>query len=965
MLPVLRSHYSFCTGAIPLDDVLMERLRGAGHGYAVLADRNGLYGVVRFYKLCREYALTPVIGVSLEWEGRRKLLLAEGYAGYQNLCRLVTRRQLQEQFDFDAAWAECAEHVVDLEHAGVAWREVFYLDPADADLHRTLVAIREGGMRQQVDPALLARDAALLAAGILNTRERDLLDRCALTLPLGKPIFPKTPLPAGHAPADWLRRQCLDGLPRRYKEKDRPVALDRMNHELALIERLGFTEYFIITGDIVRHARERGIPCCGRGSGASSIVAYLLGITNVCPLRYNLLFERFLHEERADLPDLDIDFCWRGRDEVIEYVYDTYGRDRVAMISTVNTFQNRSAFREAAKAYGLSHDHVNRLGARLPRNIDLNEAARTAPARDLIPDQEPFPGILRDAARIVDWPRHLGVHPGGIVIGDKSIDHYVPLEYAAKGIAVTQLDMYSIEDVGLVKLDLLGNRALSEIREAVTLIHQRRGVDVDIERISMHEPRTAALVRSAETIGVFQIESPCMRGMLRQLKPSNVNELVTALAIVRPGAADLQMKRHFADVVNGRAKKYSLNPRLDAVLERNLGVVLYDEDVTRVLHEITGEPLSSCEVMRKALYKEADLDPPAPESGRTAWRPPTQEVDAQYSRRFLARAVQNGFSQEEAHDLLLRMRMFRTYMFSQAHAAGYGWLAWQSAWLKAHYPAEFACALGNHHAGMYPVCAIVNAMRRAGVRYLHPCIHHAGIPYTMEKESVRIGLGQIHGLSAVAARSILARRPFSSLTDLLARVRLSYEEGRSLILSGACDDFGRNRPTMIFELKLRHGRLPRPADIAGANGALFETGHEAIDVPALPDFDDWRKMAYEVEAMGLSLHRHACEILRPQLESLRLETCRAAGECANRRVAVLGAQIAQRTLVTDKREKMAFVTLEDETGVLECTLFPDTYRRHARHLQHYGPYIFTGHLQEENDQITLTVDTLTPSPNTA
>ncbi|MEE8141671.1 MAG: DNA polymerase III subunit alpha, partial [Planctomycetota bacterium] len=448
-----------------------------------------------------------------------------------------------------------------------------FLSRTDASLHRLLTAMR------LLDTVSHVAEAELIAAErqLLPPRPwRDLyadvpaaLDNaaaipreCSYTFQPGRHVFPRFPLPRGETPYSALYQRCYQGLRRRWANIS-PEAVERLARELKVIREMGFLEYFLIVGDIVAHARERGIENIGRGSGAGSIVAYALGITQVDPLRHQLYFERFLHPSRNDLPDIDIDLCWIGRDEVIDYVYERYGRDRVAMISTHCTFQPRSAFREVARAHGLAPSLVDRISRRIPHRSEqpLPELLAGETILDGIPmARERVTRILHDAERIRSFPHHLSIHPGGMVIADRPLEHYVPLERAAKGVVVTQLDMYSIEDVGLVKIDLLGNRCLSEIRETLDLIEAEYGERPDLDGIPEDDARTGRLLASGRTLGCFQLESPAMRSLLTRLRARDVKSTINAVALVRPGPSQGGMKDRFIACSRGQQAPLYLHP---------------------------------------------------------------------------------------------------------------------------------------------------------------------------------------------------------------------------------------------------------------------------------------------------------------------------------------------------------------------------------------------------------------------
>ena len=502
----------------------------------------------------------------------------------------------------------------------------------------------------------------------------------------------------------------------------------RLARELEVIDRLGFTDYFVVVGEICRHAHRRGIPTVGRGSGASSIVTYLLGITNVDPLRYRLYFERFLHDQRRDLPDLDIDLCWRRRDDVIQHVYETYGADHVAMISTHNTFGARGAFRDAARAHGMAPDTVDRSSRLIPRNGEAPLARLLAPSprgRD-VPLEEPrFQRLLAAADRLIGLPRHLGIHPGGIVITDRPLDHYVPLEEATKGIVVTQYEMHAVEAVGLVKIDLLGNRAISVISETVELVRAGGGPVIDPAAIPDGDGATARLMRQGDTLGVFQLESPGMRNLLRQLETRDLDGAIAALSLIRPGPAGSGMKERFIRRARGLEPVEFLDPRLAEPLGDTYGVMLYEEDVMAVSAALAGLSLADGDMLRRAV---AGIESP--------------EDEEALRRVFVARAERNDTSPAVAAQAWSEIRRFAAYAFCKAHASGYGVLAWQGSWLKAHHPAAFAVAILNNHTAMYDQRVHLEDARRHGVEIRLPCVNRSGAEFTLESEGA--GPGRRH-----------------------------------------------------------------------------------------------------------------------------------------------------------------------------------------------------------------------------
>ncbi len=648
------------------------------------------------------------------------------------------------------------ERLATARHLGlplVATGDVVMLGPDDWETHRVAVTAAAGELLERMPPAAFAARAAWLAgpeewarrvravcagasapeaAEEALANNRILASRCRLEIEMGVPIFPKTPHPArdGGEPEPgpvWLRRLAEAGLARRYGRGAR-AARARLAEELGLIERLGFTDYFLLVAEIVEFARARGIPSVGRGSGASSMVAYVLGITNVDPLRHGLCFERFLHPRRRDCPDLDIDLCWQRRDEVIAHVYETYGRDRVAMIATHATLGARSAFRETAKALGVANARVNALAKRIPRQLEapyLDRLLALPEARAIDWREPPLAQALALAERLDGAPRHLSVHCGGVVVADRPLTWYVPLERAAKDVVVTQFEMRAIEQIGLVKMDLLGNRALSTIGECVRLARRRfppapEGAPLPaalaVERLAEDEPATAARVAAGDTLNCFQLESPAMRHLLRMLGARTLEETIAAVALVRPGPAESGMKQAYCRRHRGLEPDTFHHERLVPVLGATHGVMLYEEDVMRVAAALAGLSLAEGDDLRRAIgAARADEEFRALERG------------------FVAQAARQGVGPETARAVWADLARFAAYAFCKAHAAGYGALGWQSAYLKTHFPVEWAVGILNHHAGMYATWVHVEDLRRQGVTFLAPCVNHSAWETTLEE----------------------------------------------------------------------------------------------------------------------------------------------------------------------------------------------------------------------------------------
>jgi DNA-directed DNA polymerase III PolC len=1005
----VRSGYSLLRGTTRMPALIREARR-LGHTRIALTDVNSLHGATLFWQRATDAGLTPLLGAELrDPVGRSVTAVVDSDLGYENLCQGITELRAMELASHGAQakarptvpagggtstdgsgmfertdsplvgvleqfgeglelLCDDAELIADL-LAGGAERDRIHpaIDPASQS-RRQLDALREIADERTLQPVASAASltlgsshaeaARLLAAIRLRTtmdrvppnelphprahlRDPDtlgrqlegwgdaiegnarLVRRCSrFRLLPREPVFPSFPTPDGSPPATFLRRLCREGLARRYGEFPTHVVHERLERELELIERLGFVEYFLVVWDIVQYARRRGAPVAGRGSGGSSIVAYLLGITNVCPIRYDIPFERFIHARREDFPDLDVDFCWRLRDEVIEYAFGRWGAECTAMVSMHTTFQPRSAFRQAGKAIGYSDEQLSRLAA----GRDAGDA-----------DQRDVSRIGKLAQSIRELPHVLSVHPGGIVIAPRGIRRQVPIERAAKGVMITQMDKDGVEDMRLVKLDLLGNRNLSTVRYACDRIAEREGTAPDIEALPPADPATIRRLREGDTVGCNQLESPAMRHLLTMMQPSDVGDVMKTLALIRPGAASIGMKDVFIRRLRGLERTPPAPPQLAGVLGDTCGVMLYEDDVM-----LTAAAMLSCSL---------------PEADRFRKQVQKCSSDAQrreLSREFIAGCVRNGIDPEFARDTWVQMAKFNHYSFCRAHAGSYAMLAYAGAYLRTHWPREFWLAALNNNQSMYHPRVYVEQAKREGVRFHLPSVNDSGEEFTLEPDgTIRVGLEFVSGLGPVTIERILGertRRPFDGLTDLLARVGLGEAETRSLILCGALDWTGRTRPTLMMEWNLH--RTMKPGRVPG--GPLLSAAPIVPDAPG--DYDEARKYFDEREVLGISVREHIMSLYRPTLANLVNTDTRGLSRRVGQPVRIAGVMEARRTTRTQSGETMLFLTLEDEHGMFEATVFPSALRGMRAKLAGPGPYRISGRVDDQHGCVSVTAD---------
>ena len=1004
----VRSGYSLCRGCVS-PEALIERATASGHGALALTDVNGLYGATEFYRQAVEAGLRPIVGAELRVDDTVVVALVVNRTGYENLCQLITRihakpannehspsgdRPTRRQAGRDEdpaktapAWIEQLSRFHDglhliteevslaggLVRRGVStdcvWLEVdpatqppaavqrlaaagdqlgvglvgtgkaLLSDRGDLPIARVLAAVRLGRTVDDLAGADLPHPRAVLRSprqlreqfrqfpqAVANNHR--LADACRYRLLPQEPVFPRYPCPTGQSPPAHLRQLCLRGVRRRYGHLTEAVRT-RLETELRLIERKGFSEYFLVVGDIVRYARRQRAPTAGRGSGASSLVAYVLGITNVCPLAMEIPFERFLNESRNDFPDLDIDFCWRIRDDVIDYAFRRWGDDRVAMVSTHNTFQARSAFRETAKAMGRSDQQISQL----------QRGGETA-------GDEECRRIAQLSRRIVGLPHLLSVHPGGIVIGRKPIDHYAPVQPALKGVRITQYDKDGVEDIGLVKLDLLGNRSLSTISEACRLIgthatSTRKAAAsptapaVDIDRFDRDDPSTFDLLRRGDTVGCNQLESPAMRHLLRAVRPRDLRDIMKALALIRPGAASIGMKEAFIR----RQRGLEPAPAGHGVLADTHGIMLYEDDVMLVAAALLGTSLAEADRFRKAVQ---------------SCRRDSDQMDL--SREFIDRCGHRGVDADYAAEVWVQMAKFNAYSFCRAHAASYARLAYVVAYLKAHYPLQFWTAALNNNQSMYPPRVYVEQARLAAIRFLLPDVNHSDGQFRIDGEAIRVGLDRVQGLGPAGIDAVLAgrrRRPYVGLSDLMDRTDLTEEQVRSLVLCGSLDGLGLSRPALMMERGLyRPGR-------AGRNE---QTSDQALLLPVAPtvapglrDYSARRKRRDQRRILSLSVDGHPLVDWRSGLTGRVDCDCRDLGRQIGKRVRIAGLLEAVRATETRAGRSMRFFTFDDEYGLFEATAFDDTCRVDGRPGTQ-GPAIITGQVQEHYGTVTIAAE---------
>jgi DNA-directed DNA polymerase III PolC len=987
----LHTHSSYSPmWGIPTLEALCQAARTQGQDRLALTDTNGLYGAIRFLEVAQHAGLKPIIGAELVHEAHRAVLLAKTPAGYANLCRLLSVRHEESTFDCIAAVARYRTGLIILSDdlsALRAWRKdsqedlyvelspgsdiqealtfsrgnrlppvattrAAFLHPADFETHRLLRAIADNTALSRLRPERCCAPSHWLMspAGIERylphvsealTNSRRIADDCFTDWTFKETIFPSFRQLSTEAAFESLRTKTYEGAQRRYGTLSEAVR-HRIEAELAVIREKRYADYFLVVDEIVREAPRT----CGRGSAAASIVSYCLGITHVDPIRHNLLFERFLNPGRHDPPDIDIDFPWDERPKILEWVFARYGAKQAAMVANQNTLAARAAMREIAKLYGLPAAEIGKALDLLHRRADFVNVTENSTLQTWASEvcralqlRPPWPDILFRAGQLQGHFRHLSLHPGGVVLVPDEIRRYVPVETSASGWPVIQWEKDQAEDAGLVKIDLLGNRSLAVIRDALAAVHHNTGRLIDYELWDpISDPVTRELICRGETMGCFYVESPATRLLLKKLwttmpqarrAHADVFEyLVVVSSIIRPAA------NVYADDFVRRSHGHpyrSWHPLLDEVLAETHGIMVYQEDVMKVAVALGGFSLHDGDQLRKILskkHKERQL--------------------RDYQRQFYEGAAARDVHRSTTDKIWAMIMSFSGYSFCKPHSASYAQVSFKSAYLRAHYPAEFLAAVISNQGGYYSAFAYLSEGRRMGLTILPPDINVSDWPYRGSNRAVRVGLMQLKALRKKFAQRIVVERQdhgaYRSLQDFLVRVNPEIAQATLLIKAGCFDSIA--------------GELTRPALIWRLFAA--QSGKPAGYLPIPPDYSPQQKLSHELELFGFPLSEHPLELFKDVVASLSYLPARDLAKHVGKHVTLLGWMVTEKIVSTKQGEPMEFVTFEDQTSLYDATFFPDIYRRYCHLLASDQAYLVTGVVEEHFATVTVTVTQLRP-----
>lgn len=824
----------------------------------------------------------------------------------------------------------------------VATNDLHYVGRDDHIYHDVLLCIQTNSTLDQEDRLRFSSDQFYLKdyeemrdlfgevpGALPNTLE--IAARCDVELEFGRYLLPNYQVPDGYNLDGYLEKLAWEGLKQLYTEVT-PELEERLRYELSVIKEMGFSGYFLIVWDFIKYAKENGIVVGpGRGSAAGSLVAYSLGITTVDPMRYGLLFERFLNPSRRTMPDIDIDFCYKRRPEVIEYVSRKYGEDRVAQIVTFSTMAARAAIRDAGRVYNLEYGKVDRLAKMVPEvlNITLDKALETSPdLREAYDSDELAHKIIETARNLEGITRQDSIHAAGVVIADDELSNYTPLQRrGAEEEVVTQFDMAAIQAIGLLKMDFLGLRTLTVISETLENIQRSRGTKVDIDHIPMDDPKTFYLLQRGDTIGVFQLESPGMRSLLQDLRPDSFEDLIAVLALYRPGPLRGGWVKDFVNRKHKRTPLQYLHSDLEPVLEETSGIIVYQEQVMRLAVEMAGYTMAEADVLRGVVAKSK-----------------AEEMKV-HRKKFIEGAIQRGYGRGLAEKIFELIEHFGFYGFNKSHSTAYAVISYQTAYLKTHYPREFMAAnLTSVTGNKDKVPVFVNECRKTGIKILPPDINESFKEFTPVEEGIRFGLSAVRNLGEGAADRIIALRRegghYESLLDFCQRVGSGIINKRaleSLIKSGAFDFLGytRNHLLKVYD---------RIADLAAEKQRLLDGGQHSLfedededqlaDGPIEEELPRDKLLAYEKEMLGIYVTDHPLMQVRDTLKRYVESDITDLAELADGSIKWIGGIISKKTQrLTRKNKLMANLALEDLTGRVEVTVFPALYLQHKEYLE--------------------------------
>ena len=906
-------------------------------------------------------------------EGKAAALRYQDIFGKGNFSLELQDHGMQEQQIVNQSLLRMAQETgIEL----VATNDVHYTYAEDVKPHDILLCIQtgkklededrmryEGGqyyikseeeMRQLFPYALQALE---------NTQK--IADRCNVEIEFGVTKLPKYDVPEGYTSWEYLNKLCFDGLKERYPDGDHSLK-ERLEYELSVIQSMGYVDYFLIVWDFINYARTQGIKVGpGRGSAAGSIVSYCLGITSIDPIKYQLLFERFLNPERVSMPDIDVDFCFERRQEVIDYVGRKYGADRVVQIVTFGTMAARGVIRDVGRVMDLPYAFVDSIAKMVPTelNITLDKALKMNPEfKKLYQEDEQVKELIDMSRRLEGLPRHTSMHAAGVVIGQRAIEEFVPLSLGSDGSVTTQFTMTTLEELGLLKMDFLGLRTLTVIQDAERLASISSGKTIDINKIDYDDKAVLASIGTGKTDGVFQLESAGMKNFMKELKPQNLEDIIAGISLYRPGPMDF-----IPQYIKGKNNPDSITydcPQLEPILAPTYGCIVYQEQVMQIVRDLAGYTLGRSDLLRRAMSKKKG-DVMQKERQNFVYGNPDEGVPG---------CIANGIDEKTANKIYDEMIDFAKYAFNKSHAAAYAVVSYQTAWLKYYYPVEFMAALMTSCIdNPSKVSEYILNCRQMGIRILPPDINRSTGSFSVEDGSIRYGMAAVKGIGKPVMEAIVEERErggiFSSLKDFCQRLSGKEVNKRTIenfIKAGAFDSFGGTRKQfmMIYVQVMDTVNQEKKSSMTGQMSLFDIMGEEdkksfEIRLPDVGEYAKESKLAFEKEVLGVYISGHPLEeyadvwkknITAATSDFYPMEES-GLPKVKDGAKAIVGGMITEKTIKYTKNNKvMAFITLEDLVGTVEVVVFPRDYERNAALIEADSKVFIMGRVAAEDDK---------------
>lgn len=858
----------------------------------------------------------------------------------------------------------------------VATNDVHYTYAEDAEPHDILLCLQTGKklsdenrMRYEGGQYFVKSEEEMRALfpyavqAIENTQK--IADRCNVEIEFGVTKLPHFDVPEGYDSWTYLNKLCHEGLVRRYPDKHEEL-LPKLDYELSVIQKMGYVDYFLIVWDFINYARTHGIPVGpGRGSAAGSLVSYTTGITNIDPIRYNLLFERFLNPERVTMPDIDIDFCYERRSEVIDYVIEKYGKDCVTQIVTFGTLAARGVIRDVGRVMDLPYNFCDTIAKNIPNelNITIDKALIMNPElRSMYESDETVKRLIDMAKRLEGLPRHTSMHAAGVVISQKAMDEYVPLSRSSDGTITTQFVMTTIEELGLLKMDFLGLRTLTVISDAVKLVEKNHGIKIDVDNIDYNDKKVLDSIGTGRCDGVFQLESAGMKNFMKELKPQSLEDVIAGISLYRPGPMDFIPK-----YIKGKNEPESVTyvcKELEPILEPTYGCIVYQEQVMQIVQNLAGYTMGQADNIRRAMSKKKQYVIDA-ERQNFVYGNEEQGIKG---------CIANGISEQAANQIYDSMVDFAKYAFNKSHAAAYAVVAYQTAYLKYYYPVEFMAALMTSVIdNTRKVAEYIYSCRQMGIKVLSPDINEGEGRFLATKDGIRYGMYAIKSIGRQVIDIILAEREangkYITLSDFLSRVagrEVNKRAVENLIKAGACDGLDGNRQQMllVYNTLIDNLNQEKKNSLAGQM-SLFDLVSEEekkayeVRFPNVEEYSKEIKLGFEKEVLGIYLSGHPLEEYEEKWRKnisavtadFMLDEETNAVKIKDNQSVVIGGIITEKTIKYTKQNKaMAFITIEDLFGTVEVIIFPRDYEKYSRYLNEDEKVFVAGHANVEEDK---------------